>query len=192
MSVRKYMEIIWMDLIGVGFISVGLYMIIFLSVQTPVYAPMGFVLMVLGLFFSTIGGFYGKKKLMEGSAEKLPLIEAKQIDHLKQNVVSQLKPPETSGDSPKVVQPRPEIKPPTEAKPSQSQKAATPPSIHQSEIAPPAEPSAGVIKILMCPGCNTENPPSNMFCSNCGKRLKAPAKTARPKSKKKRVKTVSG
>jgi len=181
MSVRKYMEIIWMDMIGIGFISVGLYMIIFLSLQTPLYAPMGFILMVFGLFFSTIGGFYGKKKLMEGSMEKLPLIEAKQIDQLKQNVVSQLKPPETSADSQKVSQPRPEIRPPAEARP-----------VTVKEIAPPAEPSAGVIRILMCPGCNTENPPSNMFCFNCGKRLKAPAKTARPKSKKKRAKPASG
>jgi len=121
---------------------------------------------------------------MEGSAEKLPLIEAKQIDQLKQNVVSQLKPPQTSVDSQKAAQPRPDVKPPSQAQPQPVQ-----------EISAPAEPSGGVIRILMCPGCNTENPPSNMFCFNCGKRLKAPAKTARPKSKKKRVKsakTVSG
>ena len=170
MSAGKFMKVVWMDLIGVGLISIGLYMIIFLAAQTPVYAPMGFGLMVLGLFFSTIGGFYGKKKLLEISGERLPAIETKQIDQLKQNVVSQLKLPETAADLPSAKpkareEPRPEPKP-------------------QAQNIPPADQS-GVIRILMCPGCNTDNPPSNMFCFNCGKRLRAPEKKAGPKAAKK-------
>jgi len=179
MDLAKYIKVIWLYIIGELLIFIGFYIITFNYIGSN-SGPVGFGMMIPGLLFCTIGGFYGKKKLTEGSPEKLPVIEAKQIDQLKQNVVSQLKPPETSGDLPKV-QPRPDVRPPPEAE--------HPPV---EEIAPPAEPSAGVVKILMCPGCNTENPPSNMFCSNCGKRLKAAAKTARPKSKKKKAKPVSG
>jgi hypothetical protein len=180
MDLAKYIKVIWLYIICELLIFVGFYIIAF-NYTGSNSGPIGFGIMIPGLLSCTIGGFYGKKKLIQGSSEKLPLIEAKHIDQLKQNVVSQLKPPETSADSPKAAQPRPEIRPPAEAKP-----------VPVKEIAPPAEPSAGVQKILMCPGCNTENPPANMFCSNCGKRLKAPAKTARPKSKKKkRAKPVS-
>ncbi|MEM7816273.1 MAG: hypothetical protein QXN71_04080 [Candidatus Aenigmatarchaeota archaeon] len=166
MGTTKYIEALWMYLIGIGFISVGFYMILFLSASSPLYPPMGFILMVFGLLFSTLGGFYGRKKLLESSQPK-PM-EQRQIDQIKQNVVSQLKPPET----------------PKEPSPS-------PPKIEQSqqkvEEPKPPESTDKVVKVMVCPGCNTENPPSNMFCFNCGKRLRAPAK--KPKTKRKAKKT---
>ncbi|MCX6815030.1 MAG: hypothetical protein NTY20_05270 [Candidatus Aenigmarchaeota archaeon] len=176
MAAGRFMKVIGMYAIGLVLIFVGLYMIAFMS-----YGPTGFGLMVAGLLFSTIGGFYGKKKLLEGTPEKLPPIESRQIDQLKQNVVSQLRPPETLADPPKipVEQPKPEPKP------------AIPIQPKAQEPVLPSEPSEarGVVKILICPGCNTENPPANMFCSNCGKRLKAipkPATQSKPKSRKKK------
>jgi outer membrane biosynthesis protein TonB len=177
------LKVIWMYAIGLALIFYGLYMLTFLQTSSS-SGPAGFGVMTTGLLLSMIGGIYGKKKLLESAGEQLPAIEAKQIDQLKQNVVSQLKPPETAADPPKAAFiPKPEIKPPTEV--------AKPAPIEQPAIAQPAQPAPaaaeGVIKILMCPGCNTENPPSNMFCSKCGKRLRAPEKKATAKKSKKRA-----
>ena len=173
MAASGFLKVIWMYAAGLALIFIGLYMITFMQALSS-SGPMGFGLMVTGLFLSMIGGIYGKKKLLESPGEQIPVIEAKQIDQLKQNVVSQLKPPETAADPPKAAFiPKPEIKAPTEvAKP-----------IQQPEPLPPAQPAAteGVMKILLCPDCNTENPPSNMFCSSCGKRLrKAEARPSGP------------
>ena len=165
MNIEKYLEVIWMNLIGIGFVSVGLYMIIFLSAGNAIFNPMGFILMVMGLFFSTIGGFYGKKKLL--AAENPVSIESRQIDQLKQNVVSQVMPVQIA------VQEKPELKQVVQAKPQVI-------GIQSAETQP-----GQVVKVMVCPGCDTENPPSNMFCFNCGKRLKVlPKKMAASKFKK--------
>jgi hypothetical protein len=177
MAGRRFLKVIWMYAAGLALIFSGLYMIIFMQ-SLASSGPMGFGLMTTGLLLSMVGGIYGKKKLLETSGEQMPVIEAKQIDQLKQNVVSQLKPPEEAAAAPQpVTVPKPDVKPPTEVKP------AMPASAPMQQAAQPA-PAEGVMKILMCPGCNTENPPSNMFCFSCGKRLRAPAKKARAKSRK--------
>jgi len=184
MSVRQSLEVIWMYIIGVVFVSIGLYMIAFLSSGTPIYAPMGFFLMVPGLFFATIGGFYGKKKLMQG--ERPVSIESKQLDQIKQNVVSQLKPAQPE-DIKQIVGQKEgfEGRPaPQEAKPEAPKE--------------PEKPAPGVMKIMVCPGCNFENPPTNIFCSSCGKRLRktegaeAPSsKSAGPKKARKKARKKS-
>jgi len=91
-------------------------------------------------------------------------VESRQIDQLKQNVVSQV----TSQTQPQVQQPAREPEP-VKAEPVKAQKIT---------VAQAAQPQAGVVKIMVCPGCDTENPPSNMYCFNCGKRLKALPKRA--------------
>ncbi|HJW96925.1 MAG TPA: hypothetical protein VJ485_02070 [archaeon] len=167
MSVTKYIEIVWMNLIGIGFVSAGLYMIIFLSSGNAIYNPMGFILMVMGLFFSTIGGFYGKKKLLQ---ETNPVsMESRQLDQIKQNVVSQVRPAQVQAQAPK--EPEPAIE-------KEGGKASFKPE-SKVMVTQAAEPQPGqVVKIMVCPGCDTENPPSNMFCFNCGKRLKSAARRA--------------
>jgi hypothetical protein len=195
MGSKKYLEIVWMYVIGVVFISAGLYMIIFLSKDVPIYAPMGFVLMIPGLFFSTIGGFYGTRKLIQDQSAPT---ENRQMDQIKQNVVSQLKP--VQGEDVKKLEAEKE---PFEGRPTsegrrtvvgsrpQSTSIETSPSVHNkaAKAEPPKEaeePAAqeAVKKVMVCPGCDFENPPSNMFCSNCGKRLKAGAKKAAAAKKK--------
>jgi hypothetical protein len=181
------LKVIWMYALGLTLIFVGLYAIAFMS-----SGPTGFILMVGGLFVSMVGGIYGKKKLLEASGEQLPAIETKQIDQLKQNVVSQLKPPETAADPPQHA--------PVLPKPEPKQLAQPTPILPPQQIAPAVPAEGGVIKILLCPDCSTENPPTNMFCSKCGKRLRKPEtaappsgpavapkaiKTGKPKSRKK-------
>jgi len=180
MAGSRFLKVIWMYAAGLALIFSGLYMIIFMQ-SLASSGPMGFGLMTTGLLLSMVGGIYGKKKLLETSGEQMPVIEAKQIDQLKQNVVSQLKPPEEARATPQpVTVPKPDVKPPTEVKP-----AATPAAPVQEPVQPVPAAAEGVVKILLCPGCNTENPPSNAFCFNCGKRLRAPEKKAKAKTRKK-------
>jgi hypothetical protein len=178
MAGQRFLKVIWMYAAGLALIFSGLYMIIFMQALAS-SGPMGFSLMTVGLLLSMVGGIYGKKKLMETSGEQIPVIEAKQIDQLKQNVVSQLKPPETAPAQSPVV-PKPDVKPPTEV--NQALPAQT--ALQQPSQPAPAV-QEGIMRILMCPGCNTENPLSNMFCFKCGKRLRAPDKKAKSKSRKK-------
>ncbi len=186
MGAGKYLKVIWMYAIGLALVFIGLYVISFLT-SVASSGPLGFGLMITGLLFSTVGGIYGKKKLLETAGEKLPAMETKQIDQLKQNVVSQLKPPETAdppADPPRIAeQMEPE---PVSAKPIMSQQMAAPPSIHNQPAQPAPAPMEGVVKVIICPGCNAENPPTDVFCFSCGKRLRAPEKKpAKARSKKK-------
>jgi hypothetical protein len=187
MSAGKYLKVIWMYAIGLALVFIGLYMISFMP-SLASSGPYGFGLMVTGLLLSTVGGIYGKKKLLETSGEKLPAVETKQIDQLKQNVVSQLKPPETSAEAPaslpKIVE-QPALEPshmPDTGQIMAPKVALAPPSQYQpgqpAQVQPTAPVTDGVVKVLLCPGCNMENPPSNAFCFNCGKRLRAPEKKA--------------
>jgi hypothetical protein len=202
MAAGKYLKVIWMYALGLALVFIGLYMIAFMPSMAS-SGPYGFGLMVTGLLLSTVGGIYGKKKLLESSAEKLPAVENKQIDQLKQNVVSQLKPPETAetpADIPKMAE-EPKLEPARMADTGQeiAPKAAMPRTQYQpvqpAAQAQPVAPSAdGIVKVLLCPGCNTENSPANAFCFNCGKRLRAPEKKAgkaRKPRKKKRVKPAA-
>ena len=203
MQFARYLKVLWLYAIGLAFVFYGLYSIMF---SPPSAGPFGFGLMVAGLLFSTVGGFYGKHMLMAG-AEVLPS-ESRHMDQIKQNVVSQLRPPEVRQEA---------RDPPTEASasPAQIMQASNPdpqpqpqakPSVAQPE--PKAEPKPiivapaqlvqsqaqeqNVLKVMVCPGCNFENPPSNMFCSKCGKRLKAieepQPKKAKPHHSKKKAK----
>lgn len=187
MAAERYLKIIWMYAIGLAFIFAGLYTIMFNPTYAPSSGPTGFALMVVGLFFSTIGGFYGKKKLME--VQSPDPMESRQMDQIKQNVVSQLKPPESSPDPAVTVEPPKTvqavvIKPEPQPQPKPEAKAGIP-------SAPAQSVEEKVLKIMVCPQCNSENPPSNMFCFSCGKRLRAPEqvkKPSRPKSHKKNAK----
>jgi hypothetical protein len=179
MAAGRFMKVIWMYAAGLALIFIGLYVLAFMP-SLSYSGPLGFGLMVSGLFLSMVGGIYGKKKLLETSGEKLPAVETRQIDQLKQNVVSQLKPPETAdppAEPPKIEEEH--ALPEAMAVPSQSMPSQPAPA-----------PVEGVVKILMCPGCDTENPPTNMFCFNCGKRLRAAKKSGKAKARKKKPKPV--
>lgn len=185
MSLTKYIEIVWMNLIGIGFVSIGLYMIMFLASASAIYNPMGFILMVMGLFFSAIGGFYGKKKLLEaGMAQEPVAAVSRQVEQIKQNVVSQLKPMEAAGQA----KPQPVVEQPR-IQPMLQQPVVQEPQTMEPEQ--PAQLTGGIIKVMVCPDCNTENSPQNMYCSNCGKRLRAaplPNKSVKAPQHKKAVK----
>jgi hypothetical protein len=172
MGIKRYVKILWMYSIGISLIFLGFYMIQFMSMGPP-----GFGLMMPGLLFCTIGGFYGKKKLLEEAQPRL--METRQMDQIKQNVVNQLKLPGTEqsigpegGEHGMAESGAHNLQP---SRPMETQKAR------------PAEkmPAGEMNRVLVCPGCDSENPPANMFCSKCGKRLRAnpKAKKARKRSK---------
>ena len=165
MGAGKYLKVIWLYAAGLILVFAGLYMIAFGS---P--GPMGFWLMIGGFFFSMIGGVYGKKKLMETEMIKEPVVAvSRQVDQIKQNVVSQLKPMETAA-----VQPQPVVEQPRPvAQPQIQETQPVQPQVMEQEPDQGAQLRGGIIKVMVCPECNTENSPQNMYCSNCGKKLRA-------------------
>jgi hypothetical protein len=191
MDVKRYMNVIWLYAIGLVFIFSGLYMIASMGA-----GPSGFGFMVVGLMFSTIGGFYGKKKLMEGVAPAA--MEDRQMDMLKQNVVSQVrvrapssrdvqanapKDWDDGGDVPDMqAQEMSRSAPSTPVIKARPLQARPQPQIQPASAAPAVAPTIevpgiaadekGFVKIMVCPDCNTENPPGNIYCSSCGKRLR--------------------
>lgn len=186
MAFQKYLKIIWLYAIGLILVFSGLYMIAFGSA-----GPLGFELMIAGFFFSMIGGVYGKKKLMETDMDVVPTV-SRQVEQIKQNVVSQLRPMESAEEQPPVAeQPRPQPRIQPRSQPVQPTVQQTQP-IQQPVQFPQAQERGRVIKVMVCPDCNTENAPKNMYCSNCGKRLRAeplPKKSAlKPQPQKKKAK----
>ncbi len=181
MGIERYVNILWMYSIGISLIFIGFYMIQFMSM-----GPQGFAVMMPGLLFCTLGGFYGKKKLLEGVQPGPP--EGRQMDQIRQNVVSQLKLPGTEQTMPKSeggemadsgkqdIQPAKAVQAP---KAMETQKPLQKPGVLEEK--PSAE---GLTKVMVCPGCDFENPPANTFCSNCGKRLRAKQKAMAKKPRK--------
>ena len=167
MDSKKYLKIAGLSITGFALVFIGLYMIAFLK-----SGPTGFGLMMGGLLFSTIGGIYGKKKLMEGGEGYQSAVDSRQIDQIKQNVVSQIK-PSKEADPPAQPPTQPEKPMPRQALKQELRPA---PMIEEPEMAVQA-PAADAVsskpfKIMVCPSCDTENPPTNMYCSKCGKRLR--------------------
>jgi hypothetical protein len=199
MAFQKYLKVIWLYAIGLVLVFSGLYMIAFGSAE-----PTGFELMIGGFFFCMIGGVYGKKKLMEVDmgGEPAPAI-SRQVEQIKQNVVSQLRPMETAEEEAQPVMEQPRIQPRIQAKQQPRpqpivqqavQQAVQQPQVIMQEPAQfsQAQVKGMIIKVMVCPDCNTENAPKNMYCSNCGKRLRAeplPKKSAqKPQPQKKKAK----
>ncbi len=169
MGAGKYLKVIWLYAIGLALVFSGLYMIALMSA-----GPLGFELMIAGFFFCMVGGVYGKKKLMEGDMAVEPVATvSRQVEQIKQNVVSQLKPMETAPAQPQpIAQPVPQ--PVIQPAPAVQQ-----PQIVEREPEQPAL-TGGIVKVMVCPDCNTENSPQNMYCSNCGKRLRAAPSLKKP------------
>jgi len=195
MAFKKYMKIAGMSVAGFALVFIGLYMIIFAS-----SGPTGFGLMMGGLLLTMIGGIYGKKKLMEGDSGQQSSVDSRQIDQIKQNVVSQLRPSQKEADPPEEM-PDPPGEPEQKPLPKQAAKAEAkiqpetaqePKPIIRMVQAPSAEGTKPkLVKVMVCPSCDTENPPTNMYCSKCGKRLRAqPLEKPKPRKKaaKKRAK----
>jgi hypothetical protein len=187
MALKKYLKVIWLYAIGLVLVFWGLYMIAFAS-----SGPTGFELMIGGFFFCMIGGVYGKKKLMEADMGGEPIAAvSRQMDQIKQNVVSQLRPMEPQeGAEPAVEQPTQRIQQPQPRMQPNIQPIVQPAQPAQQPVQFPQVQERGmVIKVMVCPDCNTENSPKNMYCSNCGKRLRAEplprrARKAQPQKKK--------
>ena len=182
MGARKYLKVIWLYAVGLVLVFSGLYMIAFSSA-----GPLGFELMIGGFFLCMIGGVYGKKKLMEVDMAVEPVAAvSRQVEQIKQNVVSQLRPME-----PAAVQPQEAVQP--QAQP-QVQAVQPAPLVQQPQAMEPEQEQpqlrGGIIKVMVCPDCNTENSPQNMYCSNCGKKLRSAPTLKKPAATPQRKKAA--
>jgi len=180
MSLPKYLKVAGLSIAGFALVFIGLYMIAFANA-----GPIGFGLMMGGLLLSTIGGIYGKKKLLEQIPET-----SRQMEQIKENVVSQLK-PQKEADPPQEIS-RPDEPPEQKPLPKQAANAEPKPETELKPIIRTVQVQAEgalkpkLVKVMVCPGCDTENPPTNMYCSKCGKRLRA-QQLEKPRKRRKKA-----
>ncbi len=156
----KYLSIIGLFVIGVIIVIFGVYYFLTSAVESFEY-QLGIVLMLIGLLVTGVGAIKGKRTMRSVGyfAQYPPGTPYRPV----RPATSQEKPDPESSAQPHAPRPTPSAPAtqPAKASPAKSAKAAE-----------------KVVKVLVCPKCGSENQVTDMFCFNCGKKL-------RPKSAKK-------
>jgi ribosomal protein L40E len=149
----KYLSIIGLFVVGIIIVIAGVYYFITSPANTFEY-QLGIILMLVGLLVTGVGAIRGKRTMRSvGYFADYPP-EA---------------PPRSARPAPAQPMPAPEA-------PSQPPAPRPTPSVPATQPAKagtkPAKAPEKVVKVLVCPKCGSENQVTDMFCFNCGKKLR--------------------
>ncbi|MCD6496361.1 MAG: zinc ribbon domain-containing protein [Candidatus Aenigmarchaeota archaeon] len=180
----KYMQVVWLYVIGIVIIFVGLYMLMVNS------GPSSFIVMLMGLAIAAMGAAHGRRMRMMGQLDFEQLMKERGFEPEKPKESG--KPPQSEGEKGAEVpkpedfeeenqEPKPRTegllggilgalkRPPAEGPLTQDEVLHLEmEDIKEGRIVPT---EADVIK-LVCPKCGAENESQNMFCYKCGTRLR--------------------
>ncbi len=179
----KYMQVVWLYVIGILIIFFGLYMLMTNS------DPMSFMVMLMGLAVSAIGSAHGRKMRamdqfgMEGGMQEREPAQKQPEEPRAEDFIPEEAQPEESEESPRGDF-APRGQPMSEKisgimgifrKKSPGEPLSKRDILHiemddiKGGSIVPAE--ADVIE-LVCPKCLAENESQNLFCFSCGNRLR--------------------
>lgn len=190
MSAGFILKSIWVFLLGVVVAVVGLYCLLY---RSDMGTSNPFIIMLMGLFFTGAGSIYGKRKLGEGEPMVSAPPQQRTLGYPPQRYPSEPMPPQ-----PRQAPPTYQDYPPREVPAQRVETRVEPKEIPSEEfleiaeekmepeegvkkpipskmalVKPTAKPKeTGIIKIVVCPNCGTENETKDKFCYNCGGKLK--------------------
>lgn len=153
----KYLSIIGLFVIGIIIVIAGVYYFITSAAETFEY-QLGIILMLIGLLVTGVGAIRGKRTM-------------RSVGYF-----AQYPPGAPARPAPAQPRPAPETPPAGSEPPTQTPAPRPTPSVPATQPAKagakPAKTPEKVVKVLVCPKCGSENQVTDMFCFNCGKKLR--------------------
>jgi predicted RNA-binding Zn-ribbon protein involved in translation (DUF1610 family) len=154
--ISRYMQVVWLYMIGMVIIFIGVYMIIINS------GPTSFIIMLAGLAVATMGAAHGRRMREDAGLSELFRPEPRR-EETQQGEQQQEEPREMPEEEPGKYDDARE----------QKQRMAYKPSVPQAGDGPRSMlPTSADIVELVCPECGMENDEKSFFCWSCGFRLR--------------------
>lgn len=157
MDLGFFLRSAWLFIVGVIVAVIGVYMLL----MVPEIGSNSFIIMLIGLFFTGAGSIYGKRRLR---GEYYMATEERDI--VKKEKPKPVDRPGEAGESEEFLE---------EAEQAEEKRTEAPEietSKPRLEATGEPEEHVRVIKVLLCPKCGTENKETDIFCYNCGKKLR--------------------